>query len=241
MASPTQWTWVWVNSGSWWCTGRPGMLQFIGSQRVGHNWVTELNWTESYLGFPSGSVSKESICNAVDMDSISGLERFPWRRKWQPTTVFLTRESHGQRNLVATVHRVAKSQTRLKWLSICIYNLNYYKHFLKIFLFLYLATLGLSCNVRGLVPWPGIEPRSPALGTWSLNRWTIMKVPTSPFWWRSIDWFFFCFSQVPRNSIMTCSTKEGRNYFKENRCNTLQRSENVITHSLEREDIPWWW
>ena len=45
MASPTRWTWVWVNSGSWWWTGRPGVLGFIGSQRVGHNWVTELNWT----------------------------------------------------------------------------------------------------------------------------------------------------------------------------------------------------
>ena len=44
MASLTQWTWVWVNSGSWWWTGRPGVLQSIGSQRVGHDWVTELNW-----------------------------------------------------------------------------------------------------------------------------------------------------------------------------------------------------
>ena len=44
MASPTQWTWVWVNSGSWWWTGRPGMLQSMVSQKVGHNWVTELNW-----------------------------------------------------------------------------------------------------------------------------------------------------------------------------------------------------
>ena len=43
MASPTQWTWVWVNSRSWWWTGRPGMLQSMGSQRVGHNWATELN------------------------------------------------------------------------------------------------------------------------------------------------------------------------------------------------------
>ena len=41
--SPTQWTWVWVNSGSWWWTGRPGVLQSIQSQRVGHGWVTELN------------------------------------------------------------------------------------------------------------------------------------------------------------------------------------------------------
>ena len=44
MASLTWWTWVWVNSGSWWWTGRPGMLQFMGSQRVGHVWATELNW-----------------------------------------------------------------------------------------------------------------------------------------------------------------------------------------------------
>ena len=41
MASPAQWTWVWVNSGSWWWTGRPGVLQSMGSQRVGHDWGTE--------------------------------------------------------------------------------------------------------------------------------------------------------------------------------------------------------
>ena len=45
MASLTQWTWVWVNSRSWWWTGRPGMLWSMGLQRVGHDWVTELNWT----------------------------------------------------------------------------------------------------------------------------------------------------------------------------------------------------
>ena len=44
MASTTWWTWVWVNSGSWWWTERPGVLRFMGSQRVGHNWATELNW-----------------------------------------------------------------------------------------------------------------------------------------------------------------------------------------------------
>ena len=47
MASPPRWTWVSLNSGSWWWTGRPGVLQFMGSQSVGHNWVTELNWTET--------------------------------------------------------------------------------------------------------------------------------------------------------------------------------------------------
>ena len=46
MASLTQWAWVWVSSGSWWWTGRPGVVQFMGSQRVGHDSATELNWTE---------------------------------------------------------------------------------------------------------------------------------------------------------------------------------------------------
>ena len=44
MASLAQWTWVWVSSGSWWWTGKPGVLQSMGSQRVGHDWATELNW-----------------------------------------------------------------------------------------------------------------------------------------------------------------------------------------------------
>ena len=44
VASPTWWTWVWVNSGSWWWTGWPGVLQPMGSQRVRHDWATELNW-----------------------------------------------------------------------------------------------------------------------------------------------------------------------------------------------------
>ena len=47
MASPTQRAWVWVISGSWWWTERPGMLWFMGSQRLGHDWATELNWTEA--------------------------------------------------------------------------------------------------------------------------------------------------------------------------------------------------
>ena len=44
MASQTQWTWVWVSSGSWWWAGKPGLLQSMGWQRVRHDWVTELNW-----------------------------------------------------------------------------------------------------------------------------------------------------------------------------------------------------
>ena len=48
MASLTRWTWIWVNSGSWWWTGRPGVLRFMWLQGVGHNWVNERNWTSNY-------------------------------------------------------------------------------------------------------------------------------------------------------------------------------------------------
>jgi len=44
-ASATQWTWVWASSRSWWWTGKPGVLQSMGSQRLRHDWTTELNWT----------------------------------------------------------------------------------------------------------------------------------------------------------------------------------------------------
>ena len=44
MASLARWKWVWVNSGSWWWTGKPGVLQSMGSQRIRHDWATELNW-----------------------------------------------------------------------------------------------------------------------------------------------------------------------------------------------------
>ena len=47
MASPTQWTWVWVNFGSRWWIGRPGVLRFMGLQRVGHDWAPELNWIQN--------------------------------------------------------------------------------------------------------------------------------------------------------------------------------------------------
>ena len=51
------WTWVWVNSGSWWWIGRPGMLWFMGSQSVGHDWATELNWLKE--------MSSESFYSAI--------------------------------------------------------------------------------------------------------------------------------------------------------------------------------
>ena len=66
MASLTRWTWVWVNSRSWWWTGRPGVLRFMGSQRVGHDWATELNWMKSWVWVPSHFSCVRLFCNPMD-------------------------------------------------------------------------------------------------------------------------------------------------------------------------------
>ena len=59
ICTPNSWMWIWVNSGRWWWTGRPGALRFMGSQRVGHNWVTELNWTEQFPGIANVAGSQQ--------------------------------------------------------------------------------------------------------------------------------------------------------------------------------------
>ena len=70
MASPTQWTWVWVDSRSWCWTGRPGVLRFMGSQRVGHDWATELNWCTvlKAMSFPT----KETLPGYMPTNSGEG-------------------------------------------------------------------------------------------------------------------------------------------------------------------------
>jgi len=70
MASPTRWTWVWVNFGSWWWTGRPGVLQFTGSRRVRPDWVTELNWTDGCICIHVYSVTLFSVINLCLYDGL---------------------------------------------------------------------------------------------------------------------------------------------------------------------------
>ena len=115
MASLTWWTWLWVGSGNWWCTGKPGVLQSMGSQRVGHDWATELN-----LGLPSGANCKEPACQCrrckrCRLDCWVG--KIPWRRAWQPTPVFLPEESMDRGAWQAAVHRIGKNRSWLKRLS----------------------------------------------------------------------------------------------------------------------------
>ena len=96
MASLTQWTWVWVNSGSWWWTGRPGVLQSMVSQRVGHDWATELNWTDSRHQPDRASTSlstdytvpwgKNSYCSSLDLASALIQSTVAWGRDTPCTT-----------------------------------------------------------------------------------------------------------------------------------------------------------
>ena len=64
MASPTQWTWVWASSGRWWRTGRPGVLQSMGLQRVGHDWATEKQGDE-FSNVPPIAVTRGLILGPV--------------------------------------------------------------------------------------------------------------------------------------------------------------------------------
>ena len=138
MVSLTQWIWVWASSGSWRWTGKPEVLQSMGSQRVWHYWVTELNWL-LFCGFPGSSAGKESACNAGDLSLIPGSGRSPSEGKGYPlqyswvSLVVQTvknlpamRERHGNPLQYSclenpmdrgawwvTVHRVMKCKTRL--------------------------------------------------------------------------------------------------------------------------------
>ena len=75
IAPQTQWMWVWVNSRSWWWTGRPGMLQFMGLQRVGHDWLSELNWAE---GTFRGSLVAQMVRSLPAM-----WETWVWSLGWE--------------------------------------------------------------------------------------------------------------------------------------------------------------
>ena len=73
MASLTWWTWVWVNSGSWWWTGRPGMLQFMGSQRVGHNWETLFPWAITVDGDCSHNIKRHLLLRRKAMTNLDSI------------------------------------------------------------------------------------------------------------------------------------------------------------------------
>ena len=112
MASLTKWTWIWVDSGSWWWTGRPGVLRFMGSQRVGHDWVTELNWHTFMvtLTWKISTITAEMVyLVAQTVENLPAmLETRVWTLGWEDPlgrvgiathSRFLPGEFHEQRSL----------------------------------------------------------------------------------------------------------------------------------------------
>ena len=102
--SLTWWTWVWVNSRSWWWTGKPGMLQSMGLQRVRHDWVTELNHEVIYhclSGSPEG-LAWDRFLSPLDSDKMWGsLPWLPWNRAEELSVSRITQlhshiSSHGE-------------------------------------------------------------------------------------------------------------------------------------------------
>ena len=137
MVSPTRWTWVWVNSGSWWWTGRPGVLQLMGLQRFGHDWATELNWTETinkdgnrYHSQASGYLwgrgrLRRDMCGDSQAPAIfncPGIGKIPWRREWQPAPVFWPGEFHGQRSPVGYSPRNHKDTDTTERLTLVLFS-----------------------------------------------------------------------------------------------------------------------
>ena len=79
MVSPTCWTWVWASSRSWWWTGKPGVFQSMGSQRVGYSWATELNWTETKFGGSRHSSLLQSYTQLIFVIETNGFFPFGWQ------------------------------------------------------------------------------------------------------------------------------------------------------------------
>ena len=88
MASPTWWTWVWVSSGGWWWTGKPGVLQSMGLQRVRHDWATELNWKHPDSGNGWGQEEK-----GATEHEISGWHHWLSRHEFEQTLGIKGREA----------------------------------------------------------------------------------------------------------------------------------------------------
>ena len=102
MASPSWWIWVWVNSGSWWWTGRSGVLRFMGLQRVGHNWATKLNWTEMMVKntiFLSNSPRIKKKKKTPTLKTCNNFGSYLW--------IVFGFMSHGSIILDVWIHRIA--------------------------------------------------------------------------------------------------------------------------------------
>ena len=186
MASLMWWTWVWVGSGSWWWTGKPGVLQSVGLQRVGHDWATQLHWWtwlgDSYSGCRAALGGLGSSLR-LGLRSASCIFILGPRQKWQQLPMGSPLRCWQNCKKLSPVVQVPQ------------------KHFLTSFFFFFQLHF-LACRI--LVPWPGIEPVSSSVKMQSPNHWTAREFPwhvffqyhqASPHLLPGTDWMFYSLTQ----------------------------------------------
>ena len=158
MASLTWWMWVWVYSGSWWGTGRPGVLQFMGSQRVGHDWATDLIWSESRSINRKENSRQRKVLETKDVST---------RSKCEKSEIFLTFGyinttliMHPSIYSPALMHREeAEFQTATLYLEWSACPTLYYQHALYT---LEVQVFSAMLSIPSLMSFPNIEQITPS-------------------------------------------------------------------------------
>ena len=196
----------------------PGRLQSVGSLRVGHDWAT----------------------------SLSLFTFLPWRRKWQPTPVFLPGESQGRRNRWAAIYGVAQSRTRLKWLSSSS-STSLPDRFPAFFSFLFVPSIPLALQNSNLLVFQALLTTWNFLGadlcTSSVPGGHLYPTNIFPVTWRSL-WVCFCnlITDTRRAALCTSST---RPRVRTSRCSIsladyfLPNLILVIQSTIDLENIYW--
>ena len=158
-----QWTWVWVNSRSWWWTGRPGVLQSMGSQRVRHDWATELNWRLNLWAFFPHLTPRSLAAWLIFFQGHKShlKEILPTQKRLKDSDIrdfimLTTQPDHRSMKPTFSNSLPHPQQT----FQSAFWGPSFFKKEIFIYSFGY---TGLSCSMWDLVPWPGCEPRSAAL------------------------------------------------------------------------------